>query len=81
MKNDEKEKTGDEEQEELFRKKANIFFKEKLPVHIVIKSKIFYNGLITKLSADYFMIEDRVLGELPVFYVELYSIERQEEKK
>lgn len=70
-----------DEKEELIGKKVNIFFKEGTSVHVVLKTKQFFNGKITDMSADFFMLNDRVLGEMPIFYMEVFRIEPQEEKR
>ena len=60
----------------VLNKKINFFYKEKTLIHIKVKdSGTFYNGFINKISADFFMFEDRRLGLIPVFLLEIDRIE------
>ena len=65
--------------EELI-KRAAYFFKDKLLVHIKLKSGTFYNGLIKKFHEEFIIFEDRVSGELPIYFSEIERIERFNEK-
>ena len=51
--------------------KAKVFFERKIPIHIVLKSGAFYNGLVTEITNDFFFIDDREDGKKIVFFVEL----------
>ena len=55
--------------------KINFFFKDKTLVHIRLKGGTFYNGIITEISADFFIFKDRKLGLIPVFLLEVERIE------
>lgn len=65
------------EEDELMRNKMQVFFDKKIPVHINLKNRTFYNGLITEMSSDFCILNDRVLGELPVFFMQVYEVEPQ----
>ena len=60
--------------------KAQFFFKDKITVHITCNSKRFYNGLIVEISDKFLIINDRRLGETPLFFTEIIGIERYQEK-
>jgi len=66
------------ETNETKKAKVNYFFKCFVVVHVDIKEK-FYNGTIKKLDKDFFIIDDRKLGEIPVFYSEMLNIEPYKE--
>ena len=57
--------------------KAKFFFDKKVTVHVVCNSGRFYNGLIIEYhEGQFILINDRVLGETPVFFTEISGIER-----
>jgi hypothetical protein len=53
------------------RQKAKYFFESQELVHCSLITKKWYNGRIIKVKPDYFIIEDREEGVLPIFYIEL----------
>lgn len=61
--------------EEMIRKKAVIFDKNQIMVHVTTHKGTFYNGTIMYVGADYFLIHDRELGEMPVFLSEVKVLE------
>lgn len=64
-----------EEESDTIKKKIDYFYKQQTYVHITTKKDRFYNGQIVEVSADFFIIHDRVLGELPVFFLEIEDVE------
>jgi len=61
-------------------KKIHFFFERKITVHISCEVDRFYNGLIIEIvGEDFILINDRVLGETPVYFSEIRNIERFEE--
>ncbi len=49
-------------------KRATFFFKEKTTVHIKLKDKYAYNGLIKEVAENEFIIvQDRLFGEITLF--------------
>jgi len=60
-------------EEELNKRRAFAFYKEKLIVHVVKQDGIFYNGRILKVDDEFFTINDREEGAKVVFYFELKS--------
>lgn len=60
---------------DMIYKKAKYFFDNKTIVHLSLKSKQFYNGLIDEKPAfDFLIIKDRKVGKTIVFYSEIFDI-------
>lgn len=55
--------------------KLKLFLERSTFVHISLKNGKFYNGYIQELYADFLEISDRRIGLVPVFFVEIYSVE------
>jgi len=73
-------KTGDEMKEasSLIQQKVKIFLEKDIPVHVTMFNKTFYNGKVMgPFNSDYFMLEDIVLGEMPIFFVQVQDVEPQ----
>lgn len=58
--------------------KTQFYFERNLMVHVKVNSGSFYNGFIVEISSDFFMINDRRLGHMPVFFMEVKDIEKYE---
>ena len=58
-------------EDEMNRRRAIAFCKEKLPVHITKKGGIWYNGIILKVDNEFFIIDDREKGAKTIFFFEL----------
>jgi len=62
-------------------KRVAYFFKEKAMVHVLCKDKRFYNGSIIEVSEpEFFIINDRLNGATPIFFIELKRVERFREE-
>ena len=61
--------------------KAQFYFEKKSTIHLETKDKQFYNGLITQLSDNHLVINDRMLGEVFVVFSEVYDLDIFREKK
>ena len=60
------------EREDLNYKRAKIFFEDKIPVHVALKSGSFYNGyILEEPKLEFFILHDRKIGYTPIFYIEL----------
>ena len=67
----EQEKKMDEKNDLNYRR-AKVFFEDKIPVHVATKRGSFYNGYILKKpTSDFFILHDRKIGYMPIFYIEL----------
>jgi len=61
-------------------RKAQFFLEKQVTVHISCEKNRFYNGLIIKIVGEnYILINDRMYGETPIYFSEIYSIERFKE--
>ena len=57
-------------------KRALYFFKEGKPIHVKLNSGYVYNGIILDLSeADFIILIDRKIGEMPLFFTEINILE------
>ena len=66
---------------EIIRKKAEFFKNQNLAVHISKKNNRFHNGIITSIESDFLILNDEKEGNLPIFFLEIFEIEKREEKK
>jgi len=55
---------------------AKFLFENKITAHIDTRDKDFYNGLIIELHETFIVINDRVLGQTPIAFSEMESIEK-----
>lgn len=55
--------------------KAKYFYDAGRPVHIKFKKGYWKNGNITELSSDFFIIDEFLEGNLPVFFLEIEKID------
>jgi len=61
--------------------KAIFFFERKITIHVSCEKGNFYNGLIIEIHGEeYLLINDRVLGETPVYFSEITTLERFKEE-
>ena len=65
--------TGDEMNETKF----EFYFTNEAMVHVNCKSGRFYNGTILEINKvkKYIILKDRVVGELPIMFEEIISID------
>lgn len=64
---------------DLVIKKLKEFSKMDKIVHVVLKdSKKFYNGKVKSVSKEFFVVEDRMAGLMPIFYEEIFKVEPYE---
>ena len=50
---------------------ARYFSKNNIKAHIIRNDNIFFNGLIKRVSSDFFIIDDDKDGHMVVFFREL----------
>lgn len=63
------------ETEEL-KKQIRYFFEHKIPVYIKKNNGRFYKGVILELEGDLLILDDRVLGAMPIYFLEISFVER-----
>ncbi len=61
--------------------KAQSFFDLKLEVHILKSNREWLNGSIKEVGKSYLILIERKKGEVVVFFHEMFSIEKLEERK
>ncbi len=57
--------------EEHFKRKAEVFYKNLWIAHIEIQDGTFYNGRILNLYDSYLELHDRVIGRVRILYVDI----------
>ncbi len=55
--------------------KISLALQKALKLHIVKKDGIWRNGYVKELSADFFLFVDDVVGQEPIFFLEISTIE------
>jgi len=70
-----------DEELKLIQDKIYFYYKEKQAIHVELKNNQFYNGFIQTFSADFFMIQEMMLGVMPIFYKEINIIEPYVKRK
>lgn len=69
------------DKENITRKKLDFYLGTDKVLHILLKTKRFYNArIISKTNDDVYLIEDRKLGMLEIFVSEIYDILLYREK-
>jgi len=63
---------------ETRRKKAEFFYNRKIEVHITKFNNWFHNGKIIEIKKDFLILDDEKEGEMPIFFTEIFEIERRE---
>lgn len=64
-----------EQEVDTLKKQVQLFVERKIAVHIELNNDRFYNGIIGEINSDFFMLDDFKLGEMPIFYLQIKSIE------
>lgn len=67
------------EQKDVIKKQVEYFYENKLLVHIEKTNGRFYNGYIIEFAGDLIILDDRVLGAIPIYFIEIEVIERGKE--
>jgi hypothetical protein len=65
---------------DMIRQKCEFFQEKKINVHLK-KENNFYNGLIIEVNKDFIILIDRKVGEVPIFFSEIITIEPYKEKE
>lgn len=64
----------DNDKEVLIRKKIDAWFVLEKPVHVVLSSGIWKNGIVKEIKGEFFILEERLEGEIPIFYQEIAKV-------
>ena len=63
------------EEMKLDEEKIYSAFKNKTKVHLTLMDKTWRNGIVKQVLATWFMLEDEVNGEEPIFFLEVHKVE------
>lgn len=63
------------EEVKLLKKVADYFYKAQKQVHIKFRKGYWKRGYIKEIFNDYFILLENFDGEMPVFFLEILSIE------
>ena len=69
------------EEKETIRKKLEFYKDQNLAVHIKKKNNWFHNGFIKEISSDFLILIDEKEGDMPIFFSEIFEIEKREVKE
>lgn len=69
-----KEMTG--EGVEILKNQLEFYKKNDMEVHILRTDGRFYNGKILELAGDMLILDDFKLGAMPLFFMEIKTIEK-----
>lgn len=68
---------NDENENEIIKKQVLAYFENKIAIHIKYKDGAWHNGYITSLNNDdFFMLNEREDGLLPVFYMHIKEVSK-----
>jgi len=45
-------------------------------VHIVKTNERWYNGSILEIASDFLILDDRILGAMPIYFIEIDTLEK-----
>jgi hypothetical protein len=74
------EKENDSEKQKLIMQtKAKYFFEHDMPVHVKLNNDKWFNGkIVAPFTDDYFMLDERRDGLMPMFFLQIFDIEQLE---
>jgi len=55
----------------IIKEKIEYFYKKGKPIHFKVLSGEFRNGYILQIEKDYFILNELVMSELPIHYIEI----------
>lgn len=59
----------------MIQRKAQVFFDEKIIVHISLNNGSFYNGRLFEVNENYLIIHDREEGRKRIFLFDIKNID------
>ena len=65
----------------LLQNKVKVFKESNISVHIFLKDGQWRRGDILEVYDDYFNLQERVLGKLPLFFADIAGIDLIRSKK
>jgi len=64
----------------VLREQLGFYKKNKIVIHIEKKDGHFYNGDVLEVAGDMLILDDKVLGAMPIHFIEIETLERYKEK-
>jgi hypothetical protein len=65
----------------ILQKRIQAYADLKIRVHITLKSGLWKRGIITKVGDEFFMLEESLQGEMPIFFQEIEKIDKYFDKR
>ena len=62
--------------DDTIEKRVKFFFDNQTAVHINTKGVSWYNGVIIEIGAEFLMLKEFKLGDVPVFFSEIESVDK-----
>lgn len=72
---------NDKEIIELLQKKVAVFFDNNIDIHLFYKSGEWARGKIISIDGDSFILDERINGRTPVFFVDLADVQKLRVRK
>lgn len=66
---------------DLIQKKVTYFFNENIPIHLFYKTGEWARGQIVSIEGDKFILDERIDGRIPVFFIEVAHVEKLKVKR
>jgi hypothetical protein len=65
----------------LIQKKADAYWVLGVKIHISLNNSNWKRGIIKEVKDDFFILDESLEGEQPIFFTEIKSIEKYNPKK
>jgi len=65
----------------ILKQKISYFKDNKIKVHISKHNGKFHNGLILEFQGDMLILDEEVVGAMPIYLIEIKEIEKRREKQ
>jgi hypothetical protein len=64
------------EQLEIIKNKINVFKETEIAIHLFLKDGQWRRGEIKEVYDDYFMLDERIMGRIPIFFVDISGVDK-----
>lgn len=72
----EEEEQEKEQGDKILRHQLEFYKKNILRIHVKRKDGRYYNGIVLEVQGDMLILEDRVLGAMPIHFLEIDHVEK-----
>jgi len=72
---------NDKKGDALLKNQLEFYKKNDMKVHILRTDSRFYNGAVLEVQGDMMILDDIKLGPMPLFFMEIDTVEKFTEKK